>query len=95
MFTKGCMIAIVWVAIMQPKQNKLNSLIYADKVDRAEFIEALRERLIFLRELLSEDGSVYVHLDQKWINAQLVKQIYHINHYITNFAFYGKYLLVW
>ena len=43
---------------------------YADKVDRTEFIESLRERLIFLRELLAEDGSVYVHLDQK------------MNHYI-------------
>lgn len=38
---------------------------YADKIDRAEFIEQLRERLIFLRELLAQDGSIYVHLDQK------------------------------
>jgi len=38
---------------------------YADKVDAAEFTEALRERLIYLRELLADDGSVYVHLDQK------------------------------
>lgn len=38
---------------------------YADKVDTAEFIEALRERLIFQRELLAEDGSIYVHLDNK------------------------------
>jgi len=38
---------------------------YSDKVNRAEFLESLRERLIFLRELLAEDGSIYVHLDQK------------------------------
>ncbi len=38
---------------------------YSDKVDRAEFIEQLRERLLFLREMLAEDGSIYVHLDQK------------------------------
>ncbi len=38
---------------------------YADKVDAAEFIESLRERLIYLRELLSEDGSIYLHLDSK------------------------------
>ncbi len=38
---------------------------YSDKIDRAEFIEGLRERLIFLRELISEDGSVFVHLDYK------------------------------
>ena len=38
---------------------------YADKVDASEFTESLRERLIFLRELLAEDGSIYLHLDQK------------------------------
>lgn len=38
---------------------------YADKVDTAEFIEALRERLIYLREILSDDGSIYLHLDHK------------------------------
>ncbi|MDD4996528.1 MAG: site-specific DNA-methyltransferase [Syntrophales bacterium] len=38
---------------------------YADKLDRGEFIEQLRERLIFLKELISEDGSIYVHLDQR------------------------------
>lgn len=38
---------------------------YQDKVAGAEFIEFLRKRLIFLRELLTEDGSIYVHLDSK------------------------------
>ena len=38
---------------------------YSDKVDTAEFIEALRERLIYQRELLDDDGSIYLHLDQK------------------------------
>jgi len=38
---------------------------YSDKVDSAEFIEGLRERLIYLREILSDDGSIYLHLDQK------------------------------
>ena len=38
---------------------------YSDKIDRAEFLEALRERVVFLRELLSDDGSIYVHLDQR------------------------------
>ena len=36
---------------------------YTDRVDRAEFIEQLRERLIFLRKLLAVDGTIYVHLD--------------------------------
>jgi DNA modification methylase len=38
---------------------------YADKIEAAEFIEALRERLVFLRELLSSDGSLWLHLDVK------------------------------
>jgi len=38
---------------------------YADKVERAEFLEALRERLIYLREILDSNGSIYVHLDPK------------------------------
>ena len=38
---------------------------YSDKIATAEFIEAFRERLIYIRELLADDGSIYVHLDQK------------------------------
>jgi hypothetical protein len=38
---------------------------YSDRVQRGEFIENLRERLIYMRESLSEDGSIYMHLDQK------------------------------
>ncbi len=38
---------------------------YSDKLINVEFLEFLRKRLIFLRELLSEDGSIYLHIDQK------------------------------
>ena len=38
---------------------------YSDKVATAEFIEGLRERLLYLHELLAENGSIYLHLDQK------------------------------
>jgi len=38
---------------------------YQDKIAGAKFLEFLRKRLIFLRELLSDDGSIYVHLDWK------------------------------
>jgi adenine-specific DNA-methyltransferase len=43
---------------------------YSAKVMGSEFIEALRERLIFLRELLAEDGCIFLRLD------------YHFGHYI-------------
>jgi DNA modification methylase len=38
---------------------------YSDKIDRAEFVESMRERLVFIREILSCDGSIYIHLDNK------------------------------
>ncbi|MEI7621361.1 MAG: site-specific DNA-methyltransferase, partial [Candidatus Moraniibacteriota bacterium] len=38
---------------------------YTDKIDTAEFIDGLRQRLIYLRELLADDGGIYLHLDQK------------------------------
>jgi len=38
---------------------------YSDRLINTAFLEFLRERLVFLRELLSEDGSIYLHIDQK------------------------------
>jgi len=38
---------------------------YRDKVIGAQFIEFVRRRLILLKELLADDGSIYVHLDLK------------------------------
>ncbi|MFH0779490.1 MAG: site-specific DNA-methyltransferase [Parcubacteria group bacterium] len=42
-----------------------DEIAYSDKIIGAEFLEFLRERLIFLRELLSETGSIYLHIDYK------------------------------
>lgn len=36
---------------------------YQDKIAGAEFLEFLRKRLIFLRELMTDDGTIYIHLD--------------------------------
>ncbi len=36
---------------------------YQDKLIGAQFLEFLRKRLILLREILADDGSIYVHLD--------------------------------
>ena len=36
---------------------------YQDKVLGSQFIEFLRRRLVLLREVLADDGSIYVHLD--------------------------------
>ncbi len=36
---------------------------YADLLAGARYVEFIRKRLILLRELLADDGSIYVHLD--------------------------------
>jgi len=38
---------------------------YSDKLIDSEFLEFLRKRLFLLRELLSEQGSIYLHIDKK------------------------------
>ncbi len=38
---------------------------YSDKVEGSEFIEFIRRRLIIAKEILADDGSIYVHLDNK------------------------------
>ena len=38
---------------------------YSDRRQGAAYLEFLRERLIFLRELLADDGSIYLHIDCK------------------------------
>lgn len=43
---------------------------YSAKLQGAKFIEFLRKRLVFLRELLADDGSIYVRTD------------YHFGHYL-------------
>jgi DNA modification methylase len=46
---------------------------YRDKIIGAQFIEFLRKRLILLREILADDGSIYVHLD--WKKGHYIKTI--------------------
>lgn len=38
---------------------------YNDRLVGATYIEFLRKRIILLREILAEDGSIYVHIDWK------------------------------
>ena len=38
---------------------------YSDKLLNGEFLEFIRKRLIILRELLSDKGSIYLHIDKK------------------------------
>ena len=38
---------------------------YTDKSKDADFVEFIRRRLIVAKELLSDDGSIFIHLDTK------------------------------
>ncbi|MDO9567568.1 MAG: site-specific DNA-methyltransferase [Candidatus Desulfaltia sp.] len=46
---------------------------YRDKIIGAQFIEFLRKRLILMREILADNGSIYVHLD--WKKGHYIKAI--------------------
>ena len=45
--------------------SKKGKVAYSDKLVGNEFLEFIKERLILLRELLSEEGSIYLHIDYK------------------------------
>ena len=45
--------------------SKEDKIAYADDLKGAEFIEFLRERLILIRELMSDSASIYLHIDYK------------------------------
>ena len=45
--------------------SKNGDIAYTDTLKGDDFIEFLRQRLILIRELLSERGSIYLHIDYK------------------------------
>lgn len=46
-------------------KNTQGQLAYSDKTKGSEFIEYLRRRLLLAKELLADDGSIYLHIDSK------------------------------
>lgn len=46
---------------------------YTDKAKDAEFVEFIRRRLLIAKEILSEDGSLFIHLD--WKKSHYIKII--------------------
>lgn len=56
--------------ITEDRANTISSsasgtIAYKDDIKGADFIEFLRERLILLKALLSDEGSIYLHIDYK------------------------------
>jgi adenine-specific DNA-methyltransferase len=65
-----------------------DQIAYEDRLIGAEYLDFLRKRLIFLRELLANDGSIYVHID--WKKGHYVKaimdEIFGEEHFINDIA---------
>ncbi|MDR2099938.1 MAG: site-specific DNA-methyltransferase [Campylobacteraceae bacterium] len=45
--------------------SRNGDIAYSDRLTGTDFIEFLRERILIIKELLSERGSIYVHIDYK------------------------------
>ncbi len=50
-----------------------NKKTYSDKAKGAEFVEFLRKRLFLAKEVLADDGNLFVHLD--WRKAHYIKLV--------------------
>lgn len=55
-------------ASQQEFTGSRNEKAYLDNVAGAEFVEHLRRRLVLIRELLSDDGVLFVHLDTRKVH---------------------------
>lgn len=45
--------------------SRSDNVAYADKLKDEEYIEFIRERLIFIKEMMSDNASIYFHIDYK------------------------------
>jgi adenine-specific DNA-methyltransferase len=45
--------------------SKNDDIAYSDNLSGYEYLEFIRERLVLARELLSDTGSIYLHIDYK------------------------------
>ena len=50
---------------MTISRSNSGEIAYSDKLKGSEYLSFLRKRLYLLRELLADDGSIYVHIDYK------------------------------
>lgn len=73
-------------------KNKQGIKAYSDKEKGSFFIEFLRRRLIIAKEILSEDGSIFVHLD--WKKAHYLKiildEIFGENNFLNEIIWYYR-----
>ena len=70
LLAEGCFLGKIKLIYIDPPfatrstfNSKNQTHAYSDILCGGQYIEFLRKRLILLKELLSDDGSIYVHLD--------------------------------
>lgn len=65
--------------------NHKSEVAYQDTLRGAEFLEFLRKRLVLLREILADDGSIYVHIDWKMSHYVriLMDEVFKPQHFIN------------
>ena len=67
-------------------KSRQDKIAYEDNIVGAEYIEFLRKRLFLLREILADEGSIYVHIDWKmghYIKV-LMDQVFGQKRFINN-----------
>ncbi|MCB5245823.1 MAG: site-specific DNA-methyltransferase [Candidatus Cloacimonadaceae bacterium] len=67
-------------------KSREDDIAYQDKIIGTEYLKFLKKRLIILRELMSDDASIYVHID--WNMCHYVKilmdEVFGQQHFINN-----------
>ncbi|MDE1854452.1 MAG: site-specific DNA-methyltransferase [Thaumarchaeota archaeon] len=58
---------------------------YEDTLRGKDFLEFLRKRLVFIREILTKDGSIYVHIDWKMSHYVriLMDEVFKPEHFVN------------
>lgn len=66
--------------------SDVDAVAYEDNITGADFLEFLRHRLILLRDILSNEGSIYVHIDCKMGHYVkiLMDEIFGQDHFIND-----------
>jgi len=64
-------------------ETRNHEFAYSDRFTVEEYLDFMRERLIIMKELLSDDGSIYVHLDSNMVFhvKLLMDSIFGINNF--------------
>lgn len=73
-------------------QNKEGAKAYNDKKKGAEFLEFIRRRLILAKEILADDGAIYVHLDEKMVDyiKVIMDEVFGKNNYRRQIIWFTK-----